>query len=43
MPVNDPLFGQRMVPFKSDLDEDMLLKLATETGGKYFRAKTSNT
>ncbi len=40
MPVDDPLFGQRMVQIKSDLDEDMLLKLATETGGKYFRAKT---
>lgn len=40
MPVDDPVFGQRLVPIKSDLDEDMLLKVATSTGGKYFRAKT---
>jgi Ca-activated chloride channel family protein len=40
LPINDPVFGQRMVPIKSDLDEDMLLRIASETGGKYFRAKT---
>lgn len=40
MPVDDPLLGRRMVPVKSDLDEDSLLRVASETGGKYFRAKT---
>lgn len=40
MPVDDPLMGRRMIPVRSDLDEDMLLKIATETRGKYFRAKS---
>lgn len=40
MPIDDPLMGRRMVPIKSDLDEDTLLKVATVTGGKYFRART---
>jgi Ca-activated chloride channel family protein len=40
MPIDDPMMGRRMVPVKSDLDEDMLLKIATESGGKYFRAKS---
>ncbi len=41
MPVPDPVFGERMVPVKSDLDEDTLLRIASETEGKYFRAKTA--
>jgi Ca-activated chloride channel family protein len=41
MPIDDPLMGRRMVQTKSDLDEDMLLKIASETGGKYFRATSS--
>jgi len=40
MPVDDPLLGRRLVPVKSDLDEDTLLKVATLTGGRYFRAKS---
>ncbi len=40
MPIDDPRMGRRMVPVRSDLDEDMLLKVATETQGKYFRAKS---
>ncbi len=40
MPVDDPLMGRRMVQIKNDIDEDTLLKLATLTGGKYFRAKS---
>lgn len=42
MPVDDPLFGQRLVKFPNDLDEDLLLKIATETNGKYFRAKSTD-
>ena len=42
MPVDDPLLGHRLVPVKSDLDEDTLLKVAESTGGKYFRAKSSD-
>jgi len=41
MPVNDPVFGQRLVQTGNDLDEDTLLRIASETGGKYFRAKSS--
>jgi Ca-activated chloride channel homolog len=40
MPVDDPLLGRRMVPVKSDIDEDTLLKIAELTGGKYFRARS---
>ncbi len=42
MPVDDPLLGRRLVPVKSDLDEDTLLKVATISGGKYFRAKSGD-
>lgn len=38
MPIDDPVYGQRMVKFKSDLDEDLLLKIAVSTKGQYFRA-----
>lgn len=40
MPIDDPMLGKRMVPVRSDLDEDMLLKLAAISSGKYFRAKS---
>ena len=40
MPIDDPVFGKRMVQIKNDLDEDMLLKIASESNGKYFRAKS---
>lgn len=42
IPIPDPILGERLVPAKTDLDEDTLLKIATETGGKYFRAKSSD-
>lgn len=42
MPIDDPLMGRRLVPVKSDLDEDTLLKVSELTGGKYFRAKSGN-
>ena len=38
MPIDDPVYGQRLVKFKSDLDEDLLLRIASETKGQYFRA-----
>lgn len=41
VPIPDPVFGQRMVQSNSDLDEDTLLKIASEANGKYFRAKTA--
>jgi len=37
-PVNDPIFGKRYVPMPVEIDEELLRKIATETGGKYFRA-----
>jgi Ca-activated chloride channel family protein len=36
--VNDPLFGQRVVPMRVDIDEDVLKEAAALTGGRYFRA-----
>lgn len=36
-PVDTP-FGTRFVPQRQDLDEDLLRKMAQETGGTYFRA-----
>jgi Ca-activated chloride channel family protein len=41
IPIPDPIMGQRLVQANTDLDEDTLLKVASETGGKYFRAKSS--
>lgn len=41
MPVDDPVFGRRLVQVASDLDEDTLLRIASETGGRYFRATSS--
>ena len=38
MPVDDPVFGRRMIPVQVDLDEDTLTKIAELTDGKYFRA-----
>jgi Ca-activated chloride channel family protein len=38
MPVNDPLFGRRMVAVEVNLDEETLTKIAEITEGEYFRA-----
>jgi Ca-activated chloride channel family protein len=38
MPVNDPIFGRRMVAVDVDLDEETLMKIAEITDGHYFRA-----
>lgn len=40
IPIDDPNFGRRMVPIRSDLNEDELLRIASESNGKYFRAKS---
>jgi len=37
-PVDDPLFGRRYVSMPVEIDEDLLRKIADQTGGKYFRA-----
>lgn len=37
-PVNDPIFGQRYVRQKTEIDEEILRQIASETGGRYFRA-----
>jgi len=39
MPVQDPLFGTRYVRTQNDLDENTLRRVASATGGMYFRAK----
>jgi Ca-activated chloride channel family protein len=38
MPVDDPVFGRRMVSVQVDLDEETLTNIAELTDGKYFRA-----
>lgn len=42
IPIPDPILGERLVQAKTDLDEDTLLKIASESNGKYFRAKSSD-
>ena len=37
-PVNDPVWGQRMVNVEVELDEETLRAVAEITGGTYFRA-----
>ena len=36
--VRDPVFGERVVPMRVDIDEGMLQEVAELTGGQYFRA-----
>ena len=38
MPVDDPVFGRRLVNVQVDLDEQTLQSIAGITGGRYFRA-----
>ncbi|MDZ7725812.1 MAG: VWA domain-containing protein [candidate division KSB1 bacterium] len=42
-PVQDPVFGKRYVRMPVQIDEELLEKIASTTGGRYFRAtdKTS--
>ena len=37
-PVNDPVFGRRYVDVEVQIDEESLRKIASTTGGQYFRA-----
>ncbi|GGW62423.1 vWA domain-containing protein [Alishewanella tabrizica] len=37
--IQQSLFGQRVINPSQDLDEPLLIKLAEETGGRYFRAR----
>ena len=36
--VDDPQAGRHYVAMQADLDEDLLTRIATTTGGRYFRA-----
>lgn len=38
IPVDDPVFGRRLISVEVDIDEVTLRKIAELTGGKYFRA-----
>lgn len=38
MPVDDPIFGKRLVSVEVNLDEEVLTKIAELTDGQYFRA-----
>ncbi len=42
MPVDDGFGGVIMKPQRVSIDEKLLTEIATETGGKYFRAKDNN-
>jgi Ca-activated chloride channel family protein len=37
-PVDDPVFGRRYVQVQVEIDEDVLRKIASATGGTYYRA-----
>ena len=37
-PVDDPFFGRRYVSMPVEIDEELLQKIASMTGGRYFRA-----
>lgn len=41
VPVDDPLFGKRLVPMEMKLDEETLKQIAELTDGAYFRATQS--
>lgn len=40
-PIDDPVFGRRYQNVEVNIDEDMLRQIAQQTGGKYFRATTT--
>ncbi len=37
-PIDDPVFGRRYVSMPVEIDEELLQNIASQTGGKYFRA-----
>jgi Ca-activated chloride channel family protein len=38
VPINDPVFGTRLVQMEVQIDEETLQEIAQITGGEYFRA-----
>jgi Ca-activated chloride channel homolog len=43
MPMTDRFGRKRMVPVEVDIDEDTLKAIANKTGGKYYRADSTDT
>lgn len=41
-PIDDPVWGRRYVNMPVEIDEELLKKIAAQTGGQYFRATDSN-
>lgn len=41
--VDDPLYGKRRVPVRTEIDEQLLRRIAASTGGKYYRAQSEQT
>ena len=41
LPVNDPMFGTRLLKVETQIDEKMLDTISKKTGGAYFRAQDS--
>lgn len=41
MPVDDPVYGKRLVEVEVKIDEETLKNIASITGGEYFRAKNT--
>jgi Ca-activated chloride channel family protein len=39
LPVNDPMFGTRLIKVETEIDEKSLEAIARGTGGEYFRAQ----
>lgn len=37
-PIDDPIFGRRYQNVEVNIDEDMLIQIANQTGGQYWRA-----
>jgi Ca-activated chloride channel family protein len=37
--VDDPVFGKRRVMVQTEVDEELLTRVADETGGRFFRAR----
>lgn len=43
IPVDDPIFGRRYVRMQSDVDEKLLQEVASITGGRFYRARDTQT
>lgn len=42
MDVDDPRFGKRRVPVKSEIDEKLLMEIARKTSARYYAARNEN-